>query len=241
MGNIRVELIAASRRIRGRLAIVALLFITGCATVPPEAVELSYIVGQDLTKLKNSYDLLIEQRFEDYRAQRIDYLENIWTPAFIAEWIEDGRLIDTARGNVVYDESVDDFVPPTPGRERQQLLATIHSWSDAAIEEIADKRASLLEPLDQQEREVRREARAAFDQLIQANAVITAHLNSIREVHDLQSRALDALGIQDVVASLNDKLVQVSGGARDGLDATRKADGLVDKAKEFRLRFEDQD
>lgn len=216
----------------------ALLIVSACASVPPEAVELSYLVGRDIGKLQQSYDLLLEQRFEDYRAQRITYLEDVWAPAFIAEWIRDGRLVDTARGGVVYDESQDKFVAPTPGREQQQLLSTIYGWSDAAIFEINDKRASLLDPLDEQERQVRREARAAFDQLIRANALITAHLNSIREVQDFQNQALEALGIEDVVSSLNDSLVQVSNRARDGLDAIRRADGHLGRAIEIRSRFE---
>lgn len=224
-------------RMRG--AIMASIAVTSCASVPPEAVELSYIVGQDLVSLQNSYDLLIEERFADYRAQRVAYLEDVWTPAFVAEWIEDGRLIDTARGVVVYDESQNQFLPPTPGREQQQLLATIYSWSDAAIAEIADKRASLLDPLDRDERQVRREARAAFDRLIQANAVITAHLNSVREVQDLQLRAQDALGIRDVVETLNNRLISISDRAVQGLEEIRKADGLVDKGIEIRSRFEE--
>ena len=226
-------------RIRTWCSYCALIILSACASVPPEAVELSYLVGRDIGRLQQSYDLLLEQRFEDYRAQRIAYLENVWAPAFIAEWIKDGRLIDTARGVVVYDEGKDDYVSPTPGREQQQLLSTIYGWSDAAIFEMNDKRKSLLDPLNEQERQVRREARAAFDQVIQANAYITAHLNSIRKVQDLQKQALEALGIKDVVSSLNDRLVQVSNSARDGLDAIREADGHVDRAIEIRSRFED--
>ena len=48
---------------------------TSCATVPKESVELSYLIGQDLTKLQHSYDLLIQERFADYRSRRIAYLE----------------------------------------------------------------------------------------------------------------------------------------------------------------------
>lgn len=228
-------------RMRGAIVVAASISVASCASVPPEAVELSYIVGQDLLRLQNSYDLLIEQRFADYRAQRVAYLENVWTPEFIAAWIEDGRLIDTARGVVIYDESLDEFVAPTPGREQQQLLVTIRSWSDAAIAEIADKRASLLNPVERDERQVRREARAAFDQLIQANAVITAHLNSVRQVQDLQSHALEALGVRDVVETLNNRLIEVSDRAVQGLEEIRKADGLVDKGIEIRSRFEDDD
>ena len=139
---------------------------------------------------------------------------------------------------VVYNESTDEFVAPTPGREEQQLLTTIHSWSAAAIAEVEDKRATLLDPLEQDKRQIRKEARAAFGQLIQANALITAHLNSIRQVHDLQSSALQELGVKDVLSSLNNRLIEISNRAVNGLEEIRKADGFVDKAVEIRSRIQ---
>ena len=241
MKNEKTLIVQHIRHMKMWCSYCALLFLSACASVPPEVVELSYLVGQDIRKLQQSFDLLIEQNFEGYRARRIAYLENVWAPAFIAEWIEDGRLLDTARGKVVYDESQDKFVAPAPGREQQQLLSTIYGWSDAAIFEIDDKRASLLDPLDRQEKQVRREIRAVFDQLIQANAYITAHLSSIREVQEFQTQAMEALGIEDAVSSLNDSLVQFSNRARDDLDAIRKADGHMDRAIKVRSRLEGND
>ncbi len=140
---------------RRGLSILVWFGVLGCASVPKEVVELSYLIGQDLAQLQQSYDSLVHQRFEDFRARRIDYFENVWTPEFIGEWMVDGRLIDTAKGIVVYDEALDDFVAPTPGREQQQLRATINEWSQAAIAEIDDKRKSLTGPLDAQEQEIR--------------------------------------------------------------------------------------
>lgn len=226
-----------------RIWMISGIFLTigACASVPQEAVELSYVIGRDMARLETSYDLLIEQRFDDLRAQRVEYLENIWTPNYIAQWIEDGRLVDTARGAVVYDESQQAFVSPTPGQEQQQLLSTIYAWSDAAIAEIRDKRKSLLDPLDEQERQVRREARAAFQQIIRANSYVTAHLSSIRDVQDLQMQARDALGIEDVVSTLNDHLVQISNKAREGFDAIQKADGLLDRGIEIREQLQEND
>ncbi len=232
---------AAARRARSAICLGLLLFLGACANVPKESVELSYLIGRDLRALQQSYDLMIEKQFDGYRAERIEYLENVWAPEFISEWIRDGRLVDTARGVVVYDEGRDDFVSPTPGQEQQQLLSTIYGWSDAAIYEISLKRAELLDPLDEEERRVRAEARAAFDQVIQANAYITAHLSSIHKVQELQTQALEALGVDDVVNALNDRLVEVSDAARDGLQDIRRLDGHLDQAIGIRSQIEGND
>ena len=210
------------------------LFAAGCASVPPESVELSQLVGKDLRALKQSYDLLIHQRFADHRARRIDYLENKWIPKYIEVWIKRGKLIETAKGDVVFDESLKKFVAPTPGQEQQQLLVTISSWSGAAMRQIDKKRASLIAPLDKNEVQIRAEAAAAFDQLIQANAVVTAHLSSIRDVKELQNQALKTIGADDLVAKLNKRLIQLSDLADEGMDEFRKLDELVDRADEAR-------
>lgn len=234
-------LIAATRRAKTLFLSALIVSLGACASVPKESVELSYLIGRDLRALQQSYDQMIVQRFADYRAQRNDYVDNVWAPAFIADWIRDGRLVDTARGVVVYDENRDDFVAPTQGQEQQQLLSTVYMWSDAAIFEISQKRARLLGPLDEDERRIRAEAQAAFDQVIQANAYVTAHLSSIRKVQELQDQALEALGVDDVVASLNVRLAQVSESARDGLERIREADGHLDRAIEIRSQIEGND
>ncbi len=226
------------QKMRERVRIVSILilslFAEGCASVPQESVELSHIIGQDLVRLQHSYDLLIQERFADHRARRIDYLENEWTPKYIEVWIKRGKLIETAQGAVVFDDAQRKFVPPTPGREQQQLLSTIFNWSSAAIRQIEKKRASLIDPLENDEALVRAEARQAFDQLIQANAVVTAHLSSIRDVKELQTEALETIGADDLVAQLNAHLIELSKIADKGMDEIRKTDDLVDRASEVR-------
>jgi hypothetical protein len=210
------------------------LLAASCASVPQESVELSHIIGKDLKALKASYDLLIQERFSDYRTRRIDYLENEWIPKFIDVWIKKGRLIDTAQGKVVFDEAQRKFVPPTGGQEQQQLLSTILSWSKSAIRQIEKKRAKLIDPLDAEEASIRAQAAKAFDQLIQANAVVTAHLSSIRDVKELQTQALETIGAKDLVDQLNKQLIALSNSAEAGMDEIRNADGLVDRASEVR-------
>lgn len=217
------------------------LFAASCASVPPESVELSYLVGKDLRELKKSYDLLIQQRFADHRARRHDYLEKEWNPAFIAVWIEDGMLVETAKGQVVYDEASDEFVAPTPGREQQQLLSTIYDWSNAAVETIEEKRKELIDPIDRDEARIRAEAAAAFDQIIQANAIVTAHLSSIRDVKALQDSALESFGAKDLVGDLNNRLIELSALAEDGLDKIRQGDEIIDRANEIRDQIFDSD
>lgn len=215
--------------IRNWLLLGAFLFLmSACASVPEEAVGLSELVGKDMLAIKESYTKLVDERFDDFRNQRISYLENEWTPKFISSWISDGRLVDVATGQVVFDESTNAFVAPSPGKAQEQLLNTVNMWSSAAIGSINDKRKELLGPLEEQEKQVKADIETAFGKLLAANTIVTSHLQSIRDVQEFQSEVRKSLDIDDVVKNLTDKLVSVSSDLNDGLDKIRKADGVVD-------------
>lgn len=204
------------------------ILVSGCASVPSEVVELSYTVGADVREVQRSYDALITARFEALRQERLDYLNNEWKPVFLEDWVASGRLIDTARGEVVYSESEDAFVPPDADRAEQQRLDTILQWSEAAMAQIEAKRTELIEPLNQREASIRADMNAAFNQIISANAQVSAHLSSIRRVEAVQSEALSQINAEDEVRQLNQRVMDVSEWAREGLEEIREASQTLD-------------
>ena len=209
------------------VAVICAWFV-GCSSVPKEVVELSYQIGTDLDVLHGSYDAMVVDRFNGFRAKREQYLEEEWIPMFLADFIKNGKLVETAKGSVVWSDEADDFVVPTPGREQAQLLATIREWSNAAIAEIRVKRSELIDPLNEQEISIRRDLDEAFTRIRTANTYITAHLNSIREVEEVQAQALDKIGLADIVRKLDVAIADVSKAADAGLQKIREADGFVD-------------
>ena len=215
--------------IRKFFALLALVIgLSGCASVPPEVVELSYTIGQDIREIERSYDALITSKFDALRQDRLSYLDNEWTPTYLKDFLEAGRMDDIAQGNVVWSESDEMFVSPTPGLEIQQRLETLLVWTQTAIEEIEGKRAELIDPLDDQEQRVRAEAAAAFDQILSSNAYVTAHLNSIKKVKDVQDQALGLLGAESGIAKLNQKIIDISNWADKGLEDIRKMDESIE-------------
>jgi len=204
-----------------------------CATVPKEVVELSYRVGQDIQSVQMSYKTLVHSHFDSLRQTRLQYLNDEWAPTFIRMWVDDGRLIDVAKGTVVWSETKDDFTPPTAGREQVDLLVTVRQWAQSAVGQIEQKKAELIEPLNRQETELTASIDDAFLQLTRGNATITAHLNSLRKVQEVQDEALAAVHVKDLRDKINNALVQASDDAAKGLEQVRKADGIVKKAETF--------
>ena len=206
-----------------------------CATVPKEVVELSYLVGSDLNTLHASYDRLIHTRYEALRKIRMDYLNDEWVPHFVKDWIAEGELVRTAKGELVWDDATNDYVEvsdpqrATPESISNQL-STIVAWADTAIYYIEQKRSELIGPLDEEEQALRSEVREAFARVSHANAHITAHLNSLRGVQEVHDDILKALDLGSFRDSINQMLVSASQRASDGIAEIRKADGLVDQA-----------
>lgn len=203
-----------------------IVLLTACASVPPEVIELSYATGEDLAALQESYDQLIHDFFEQMRAQRITYLETRWTPMFIEKWVKNGRLIDVAKGKVIWDEDAADFVAPPSGGDEAALLRTVRTWADEAVYQIEAKKDELLQPLNVEEDSLRTLVNEAFRNVIRANAAITAHLNSIRDVHGAQDEVLEFFNIDNLRERINKMLAGASKRAEKGLVLIEEADGL---------------
>jgi len=201
----------------------------GCAKIPQESVELSVLVGRDLTELHLSYDLLIHEYFNGLRAQRESYLTDKWIPKFVGNWLRIGRLQDMANGKVVWSAEDSDFAAPSPGQEGAQLVYSVQVWAEEAIRQIEKKRGELIGPLDEDEAKLRLKVSQAFANVTNANATITAHLTSIHKVSESQDEFLDAFDLRGTRDSINAALIEVSNNAQKGLEAVKEADGIVDE------------
>lgn len=220
------------------LVILCLIFgLQGCASVPSEVVELSALTGRDLVEVHSSYQTLIHEFYGQLRGRRIDYLENTWAPAYIKNWVEDGRLRDVAAGKVVWDDDAldadgepGDFVSSSSVDDQEaRLLDSIVGWADAAVKDLEDKRKELLDPLDKEEKNLRKQVDLAFANLIRANAANTAYLNSLVKVKAAQDQMLESFDLKETRDKINSALIKASDTANEGLKEIKKADKKLDE------------
>lgn len=161
--------------------------LTGCVSIPREVVELSYIIGQDLTIVHVSYKKLVQEHFQFLREQITRFLEEKWIPAYIKDFVTEGELIE----NVTDTEYV-------------------YLWVEVALEEIETKREELLKPIDQEEQKLLELVDEAFVQLYNANATITAHLNSASRVREAQDKILEVADLKKLRDEINERLASAS-------------------------------
>jgi hypothetical protein len=109
-----------------------------------------------LQQSKDSLRSVIRLRFEQVRKERSDYIDNIWTPLFTTNFMKQGRLVDIIEGRVMWNNEMGDFTEPSddPDKKQQQIEATLAEWMAAAVGEILQKRAEMLQPLEAQEEEL---------------------------------------------------------------------------------------
>ena len=88
----------------------------------------------------------------------ISPIENVWIPAYLDSFVHQGKLIEAAKAGQT---------------ERVEF------WARLAIKEIDKKRREFLDPLQRREDALIAEVDAAFDRVLNANAAVTANLNSV--------------------------------------------------------------
>lgn len=180
---------SAKRKVFLVLTIFLLLGVVGCASVPKESVELSYTIGQDLEALHQSHKLLVQRYFTALRREVNKAIDTAFMPAYINSFVRKGKLIEHATNN------------------RADL---VEAWARIAVETLDKERRQRLAPLNQAEQELLATVDQAFDRAVRANATVTAHLNSIREVDEVQNEVLEALNLKDLRDKINNELIKVS-------------------------------
>ena len=190
-----------ANQIFNSILVVMVLILVGCASVPKEVVELSYTVGQDLDAVHFSYKELIHAYFDNLRVQTITFLETRWIPAYLEDYIQTGELVNIARD-------------PDP----TLVLEGVQDWVEFALENIETKKRELIDPINSDEVALLKIVDEAFSNLIRANATITAHLNSLRKIQEVQDDALKALNLKELRDKINKALTGASDRAKKALE-----------------------
>ena len=179
----------STKRLALALTGYVILSMTACASVPKETVALSRTVGQDVVQLQSGYRETIRFSFDQMRQAGLSVIDNVWTPVYLRSFVTRGQLVEAAK-----DEQTE----------------KIEYWARAAIKAIDDQRKKFLDPLQEREDALVAEVDAAFDRVINANAAVTANLNSVLKVQNLQDQVLDAAGVSGIRDTINGAIVSTS-------------------------------
>ncbi|MCH7972967.1 MAG: hypothetical protein IH949_03615 [Bacteroidetes bacterium] len=187
----------------------SILLISGCATIPSEAPQLSGELGKRISAIERSNITLLHKFFDLKRNEVDKFIEKEWTPIFAKNFFSEPK-IQKLWETIVTENN--------PADRLKFLIIT----GPKLQKKINRKRLELIKPLDKWERLIERKIRTEFRQARSINNSITSFLISASKVEENRNRYLNMIGITD------DKI----GALIDGVDET--VGNLVDKSKDIK-------
>ena len=191
--------------------------ISGCSTVPKEAVELSNTVGRDLEEVHRAHHALAELYFDQIINKVNKFVDDNYRPAFIEKFADEFKL----------DEKVEKILREDP----EKLQPVMTRFMTIATERVEKKRKELLQPIDSQRREVLTNIDMAHRQIQAAQAIVAGHLASVRKVHDVQGEILSKVGLGDMRERIADRTSKVSDAVNDFVQKGSEINAGIDTAK----------
>jgi hypothetical protein len=174
-----------------------LLFLGGCASVPPETVKLSSSVGDQIAAIEKSHKTYINRAFDVLEANANRLIDEAYTPKLISAGLNgrSGQMLMNALTEAKTN-------PNTEATAR--ALAYTEEFLKLVKVEVDSQRNQLLNPIRQNRSAALANVDAAYEQVLRGNATVTAYLASIvkiRETQDQMFSAAGAPGLQDEIAS----------------------------------------
>jgi len=208
------------------LILAGLLVLTGCASIPSEAPELSAELGKRISAIEDSNITLLERFFDQKREEVDRFIEDEWVPEFAKQFFSN-ETISRAWDTIVRED------------DREQRLLFLVKIGPKLQERINNKRLELIRPLDELERRIEREVRSEYDQARAINNTITSFLMSSSKVTESRVRYLEMVGISDdkigdLISETDSAVSNLLGKANDARDKVGRAEEFLDKVREIK-------
>ncbi|KPJ86697.1 MAG: hypothetical protein AMS17_11285 [Spirochaetes bacterium DG_61] len=195
---------------------LVVLFATSCASVPRESVELSATLGRDLAEVHRAHRLLAEKYFDRIRTDINQFIDEEYRPFLIEGTVEGFRLLEKLEAAT------------QPGAD-PDALEILELFVTKLSQQIESYRAELLGNISVQEGEVLGGIDAAYQQLQNANSIVTGHLASVRKVQDVQARMLERTGLDSLSGTLLEKTVLLSDSVSLLVEKARRGEEALDE------------
>ncbi len=201
---------------------VFIILMAGCATIPPEAPELSTELGNRINAIQEA-NLTLLHRFFDLKRADIDrFIQSEWVPAF-AEEVFSVPKMKKAWNTIVKENNAED---------RLRFLITA---GPRLQERINKKRTELISPLDDLERRIEQEIRYEYEQARSINNSITSFLLSASKVAENRDRYLEMAGVRD--EKVRQAIDNVDDAVKDLLSLGKKTKDKITKAEEYLIKL----
>lgn len=155
---------------RLHLLLALLLMVSGCASVPKESVELSRLVGEMAAAAKVSHINMTNRYFQHLRSQIENFVLHEYKETFLANV----RRLEQQKNPAFQELTFDQY---------DRVIMRVQQNGGEWIQEIENDRQTVLQALEEH-----------YMILSQANASVTALLQSVTKLAQMESVLLERLG-----------------------------------------------
>ena len=200
--------------------------LVSCASIPPEAPELSIELGKRISAIEKSNIKLLNRFFDQKREEVDKFIEEEWVPLFAENIFSDEKI------SRVWDIIVKE------GNKQDRLTFLIKVGPQLQTK-INEKRLELIKPLDLLERKIEKEIRMEYSQIKAINNSISSLLLSSSDVVENRNRYLEMVGVTDdkigkVIDETDDLVSKLLSKSKDAPEKVDKAKAFITKVKSLR-------
>ena len=188
------------------VVIFSALLLVSCASIPKETVTLSKTIGSDLQILHDSHRNMVQLYYNGIKLNINTFIDDVYAP-FIIHHVLEVELNKHKRG----ESSIYGIIENAGKKGGKDALNVMLEFQEAANQQINAKKAELLSPILQQEREILSAIDQSYQNTIYANTTLTTYLVSVRKVKESQNEALSFVGLNGLDTTVTNQLVELSG------------------------------
>lgn len=164
-------------------AILGILLIGGCASIPKESPEFSQEIGRRIIAMQEAHLNLVDKYFELKRNEINELFEEEWIPAYAESFFAQPQVSN------YWDKLV-------AGDDREERLQFLTQLGPRMLEDIRSRRAEFMAPLNELEIQVKDSLRGEYRQILSANNTLTSFLANSSKVAENRERYLELFGIE---------------------------------------------
>lgn len=200
--------------------------LVGCASIPPEAPELSAELGKRISAIEDSNITLLKRFFDEKRKEVDRFIENEWSLEFTNQFFSNEKI----------SSAWDTIVRENDKNQRLMFLVKVGPKLQTKINE---KRLELVQPLDDLERRIEKKIRDEYTQARAINTNITSFLLSVSKMSENRNRYLEVVGVTDenlgkLIDKTDDAVSDLIDKANNIGDKVTRTEKFLNKVREIR-------
>ena len=202
-------------------------FLSSCAYVPKQAVELSATVGRDISEIRKSHielaDLYFKRLYDDIN----NFVDNVYLPFQIQRTLSDDfwreEMLQTVKDAAEHDPS---------GEKQKESYEKLKIFIQVIHDQVEDYRKELLNPVKEQHLQLITNLNDSYDSVHYANSIVTGHLASVVKVHESQNEILDKMDLKDLRLKISSEVSGLSDEVNSLVKKAEKGEEQYDKVIE---------